>query len=369
MVGLARVTGLLAALVMGAGGVVVWQGGPPSSRAPVTAETGSALTTTTTSLPITATTTTSTSTTTSPPPPTEAPPPPAAAPAAASTAAAPEPLPAVAASPALPASGRWSLEPYGGLGIWVDVYDWSATYGGSAVGLADIDRMASLGVQTLYIQTARADNPEPVLEKGTLTALIDRAHQRGMRVVGWFLPYLDNPTSDLQHLMAAAALGVDGLGVDIESRSVEDVNVRNQRLLDLSASLRAYMPGRVLSAIVLPPVVMEDINPNYWPGYPWAQLAAYYDVWQPMNYWTNRTGYYRSAYAYTAVDVDRIRQRTGNPNAVVHPIGGIGDKTTVEDINGMVRAAVERACIGGSLYDYRTTGDDLWPALQQFRSR
>lgn len=271
-------------------------------------------------------------------------------------------------APGLPGSGPWSLEPYSGLGIWVDVYDWSATYGGSAVGLADIDRMASLGVQTLYIQTGRADNPEPVLEKSTLTALIDRAHQRGMRVVGWFLPYLDDPTSDLQHLAAAAALPVDGLGVDIESRSVKDVNERNQRILDLSASLRAYLPGRALSAIVLPPVVMEDINPNYWPGYPWAQLAAYYDVWQPMNYWTNRTGYYRSAYAYTAVDVDRIRQHVGIPNAVVHPIGGIGDQTTVDDINGMAKAAVERGCIGGSLYDYRTTGDDLWPALQQFRT-
>jgi hypothetical protein len=56
-----------------------------------------------------------------------------------------------------------------------------------------------------------------------------------------------------------------------------------------------------------------------------------------------------------------------NANASVHPIGGIGDATTPEDVQGMVQAAKERGAIGGSVYDYRTTGDSLWPFLQQFR--
>jgi len=317
-------------------------------------------------------TTTTTAPTTTVPPTTE--PPTTVAPAPAYVAPVTEPptteppttQPPVAQGPPV-AAGPWTYQPYTGLGMWVDVYDWSATYGGSAVGVADVDRMASLGVQTLYIQTGRADNPAPVLEEARLRSLINRAHADGMRVVGWFLPYLDDPTSDLNHLLAAAALPIDGLGVDIESRSVADVADRNQRILNISASLRAYLPGRVLSAIVLPPVIMEDINPNYWPSYPWAGLAPYYDVWQPMDYWTFRTGYWRSAYNYTAVDVDRVRAHIGNPNAVVSPIGGIGDQTTVQDVNDMLQAVIDRSCIGASLYDYRTTGDELWPALQGFR--
>jgi hypothetical protein len=51
----------------------------------------------------------------------------------------------------------------------------------------------------------------------------------------------------------------------------------------------------------------------------------------------------------------------------MHPIGGIGDTTSEADVDAFHRAASERNAIGGSVYDYRTTGDALWPHLQQFR--
>jgi hypothetical protein len=34
----------------------------------------------------------------------------------------------------------------------------------------------------------------------------------------------------------------------------------------------------------------------------------------------------------------------------------------------MHRALVERAAVGGSLYDWRTTAAELWPTLQRFRA-
>ncbi|MEY2446628.1 MAG: hypothetical protein QOH79_104 [Acidimicrobiaceae bacterium] len=294
-------------------------------------------------------------------PTTEPPPPPAPAPAPllAST---------VEPGPPLAAPGAFTLDPYAGLGTWIDVYDWSETYGGGAVGIADIDRMASLGVQTVYVQATRWDAETPVLEPERLIALMKRARADGMRVVAWYLPDLGDPNDDMQRLAAIAALPIDGLAIDIESRKVSDVNERNQRLLSLSAALRQRLPGQVLSAIVLPPVVMEDVNPNYWPDYPWAGLAQYYDVWQPMSYWTNRLPEWRDAYLYTATNIDRIREHIGNPNAIVHTIGGIGDASTPDDVAGMANAASDRGCIGAGLYDYRTTGDDLWAGLQSLRA-
>jgi hypothetical protein len=284
----------------------------------------------------------------------------------------PAPAPATVAAvvPGAPlaAPGAFTLDPYAGLGTWIDVYDWSETYGGSVVGISDIDHMASLGVQTVFVQATRWDAPTPVLEPERLVSLIKRARKDGMRVVAWYLPDLGDPNDDMQRLVAIAGLPIDGLAIDIESRKVPDVNDRNQRLLSLSAGLRQRLPGQVLSAIVLPPVVMEDVNPNYWPDYPWAGLAQYYDVWQPMSYWTNRNPEWRDAYLYTATNIDRIRQHIGNPNAVVHTIGGIGDKSTPGDMAGLVQAASDRGCIGGSVYDYRTTGDELWPGLQGLRS-
>ena len=74
-----------------------------------------------------------------------------------------------------------------------------------------------------------------------------------------------------------------------------------------------------------------------------------------------------TAYRYTAENIDLVRKNLGDPNAVVHAIGGIGDTTTAADIDGYYRASAERGAIGGGLYDYRTTGDSLWDGLKRFR--
>ena len=312
-------------------------------------------TTTTVTLP--PTTTTALVTTTAAPPTTRRPPAPRAPLRAAR--AAPVPLPVGA------------LAEYRGFGAWIDVFDWSAAYtgGNPSVGPADVDRMADLGVQTLYVQAARHDSPSDVQEPERLLPIIDRAHARGIRVIAWYLPSLEDVGRDLQRLLAVARLRVEGVAVDIESRLVADPAERSRRLVDLSHRLRASLPGRTIGAIVLPPVVTDVINPNYWPGFPWHEIVPDYDVWMPMGYWTNRTqsSGYRDAYRYTAENIDRLRANLGLPGAPVHPIGGIGDKTTPADIDGYHRAAVERSSLGGSLYDYRTTHDALWNPMQRFR--
>ena len=87
-----------------------------------------------------------------------------------------------------------------------------------------------------------------------------------------------------------------------------------------------------------------------------------------MSYWTNRTGPWRAAYDYTATNMARVRERIGRPDALLHTIGGIGDKTTVPDLQQMHSAAVDQRAIGGSIYDYRTTRAEFWPVLRAFRS-
>ena len=261
-----------------------------------------------------------------------------------------------------------AFDPYRGLGSWVDVFDWSFTHAGSPppFTLADVDHMADEGVQTMYLQTAHADDPGDILEPGLVNALINRAHLRGMRVVAWYLPDLTDVGADMRHLMAMSQLRVDGLAVDIESTSVGDIGARNAALISLSDQLRSNLPGWVISALVLPPVVTDEINPNYWPDFPWQRISGDYDLWQPMGYWTNRRPPWRDAFAYTIGNIDRLRSHVG-PQAVVSEIGGIGDQTSVDDVNGFLQACAQRGCIGGSLYDYRTTDDSLWPQLDYFR--
>jgi hypothetical protein len=88
----------------------------------------------------------------------------------------------------------------------------------------------------------------------------------------------------------------------------------------------------------------------------------------PMGYWGNRTpeSGWRDGYRYTAENIDLIRRLTGDPAAAVHPVGGVGSDITASEIDAMVAAARDRQAIGGSIYDYATTHDGLWPALQGF---
>lgn len=275
------------------------------------------------------------------------------------------------APPPPPAPPAPDLRPYAGLGTWVDVYDWTHAYGkdGPLVEVADMARMRAAGVQTLYIQTARYDTPSDVLELERLLPLLDEARRQGLWIVAWYLPTLEDPAADLRRLLAASRLPVDSVAVDIESRKVADVAERNRRLVQLSADLRAALPDAAIGAIPFPPVAMEVINPSFWPDFPWREIGPHYDVWLPMSYQSFRRhgDPYRDGYRYTAENIDRLRANIGVPDAPVHTIGGIADDTSPADVDGMVRAAAERGAIGGSLYDWRTTGAVLWASLQGFR--
>ena len=261
---------------------------------------------------------------------------------------------------------------YKGLGTWADVYDWSAAFtnGNPQFGVKDVDAMAAQGVQTLYIQAAHADQPDPVLEPQRLTSIISRAHQRGMKVVGWYLPNLQDIGTDVAHVTAISKLGVDSVAVDIESRAVGDVAVRNARLIALTSAVRAALPSRVVGAIVLPPTLTEVINPAYWPDFPWRAIAHAYDVWLPMAYWSFRSSSspYRDAYRYTTDSVIRLRNDLGLASPLVHAIGGIADQVSVADGVRFVAAAKAMGCLGASLYDWRTTSTVLWPTLRTARA-
>lgn len=319
---------------------------------------------------------TTTTTTAPPPPPTTQPPPPP-------TTAKPKPPPptpqpkAAAAGlraprlqpPPVPAG----LKPYVGLGTWVDVYDWTATYtnGKPAFGPADVDRMADLGVQTLYLQASKHDAPQDLADPDLLMPILKRAKERGLRTVGWYLPTFVDLQRDLDRTMAIARLAeIDSVAVDIESKTVSDVNDRNTRLIQYSEALRNALPGRTIGAIVLPPVVLEVVNPNYWPNFPYKAIAPFYDVWQTMGYWTNRKADsgYRDAYRYTRENVDRLRANVGKADLPVHPIGGLGDGTRPEDVEAFRQAAVDTHAIGGSLYDFRTTRAECWAGMNGFRA-
>ena len=282
--------------------------------------------------------------------------------------------PPVPAAPAAPPVAAGSV--FAGLGTWVDAFDFNPAHTGGkpSVSPVDVDRMAAVGVRTLYLQAARSEDPrapEDVMSADLVGAFLQRAHANGIRVVAWYLPHLNDVADDARHLDALARFraggqGFDGLGLDIEWRaSVPNHATRSARLVDLSSRLRLLAGGLPVGAIVLPPVLTDVISTGFWPAFPWKSLAPLYDAWLPMGYWTNRSADspYRDAYRYTVDNVRMIRDHLGDPGAVVHAIGGIGNAATPTDYRRFAAACADTSTVGRSIYDWATTASDVWPAI------
>ncbi|MPZ53809.1 MAG: hypothetical protein GEU79_13935 [Acidimicrobiia bacterium] len=265
---------------------------------------------------------------------------------------------------------RYTMDPYTGLGAWLDVFDWTVENADDRVGPGIVDQLAEAGVQTLYIQAGKWDSSAPLLEPNLLKIFLERAEANDMSVVGWYVPGYEDPQADLERLLAITSLPLDGVAVDIEATSHDDVTERNRNAVALAKEMRRLLPDDVIGAIVLEPVLLEDVNPNFWPSYPWEQLAANYDVWLPMNYWTNRSSDspWTDPHLYTVTNVERVRELIGKPEAPVHVLGGIADETTVNQLRRFRKASEDVGAIGGSIYDVKTTDDELWPALEHFQT-
>ncbi|MFN0026087.1 MAG: hypothetical protein ACKV2O_02710 [Acidimicrobiales bacterium] len=278
------------------------------------------------------------------------------------------------ASPDSARRADFTIDAYRGLGAWVDVFDWSLAYTGGAprIGEAEVAALAGRGVRTVFLQTARYDRPEAaddLLEVDRQRAIATAAQRAGMAVVGWYLPmHLDANHDTRRALAALRAPWLNGLALDIESRAEPDPGLRNARLDQLVAEVRAAAgPRAALGAIVVPPTTMQDVNAQFWPGFDWAMLAARLNVFLPMNYWTNRLADspWRQAGPSCAENIARLRAHAGRADYPVHMVGGIADLVSAAEVAAMVGAVQAAGALGASLYDLATTTEDLWAPLGQ----
>ena len=271
-----------------------------------------------------------------------------------------------------------TLDPYRGLGTWVDSYDFDPAYvpGDITVAPSDLADMAAHGVRTVFLQSSRSDRraiglvSDPWLLAGFLLA----ADRTGMAVVAWYLPKWSDDDEDLDRLLAIDRFSVlgrrfDGLAVDIEwNRDGLGAIERSDRLVNLSDRLRRTVGDDPLGAIVMPPVITDEINLAYWPGFPWGEVAPLYDVWLPMGYWSFRSEEHADPAFYVAQNIRRLRADLDDPEALVHAIGGIGAAdgsalvdpgeplATIDDLAPFVGALVSEGAVGGSIYDWAPMG-------------
>lgn len=254
------------------------------------------------------------------------------------------------------------------------MYDWSPTMtGGSPTfRVAQVDAAAQHGAQTLYIQTARFRSNSTVLDEPTLRNLISRAHLRGMKVIGWYLPTFTDLVRDLDRIYAMKRLNLDGIAIDIEAQDVKDPATRTLAMVIETVYARVYFGQTTpMGAITMPPVHLSSINPSYWPGFPWEFVGQSYDAVLPMSYWTLRKAgsTYANPTRHIGDDVRLARTLSKNPRLAVHEVGGLAEDVTPTQASQMVAACRAAGCIGGSLYDATTTSPAVWNVIGAFRSR
>jgi hypothetical protein len=268
--------------------------------------------------------------------------------------------------PARPGPGAASLEAYRGLGAWVDLFEERA-WRRPAAAVAD---MASHGVRTLYLETSNYSQRKAVVDPVVVGRFIEAAHDRGMDVVAWYLPGFDRLGRDLRRSLRAirfrtpAGDSFDSFAMDIEASIVEPASRRSKRLLALSQEIRARVgPAYPLGAIIPSPYRME--RGKKWVGFPWGQVAAIYDVFLPMSYFTFHVEGEQRAHDEVAASIPIIRERVGDPTVPIHVIGGIADRASGPEVRGFVGASREHGVIGASLYNWSLTGEPDWTELRR----
>ncbi|MGZ5213616.1 MAG: hypothetical protein ACXWEJ_02100 [Actinomycetota bacterium] len=260
-----------------------------------------------------------------------------------------------------------NIAPFQGMGVWIDLYD-DAAWADPAAAVAG---MASHGVRTLYLETSNFNRPFPFADKQGVAAFVDAAHADGIQIVAWYLPNFVDVGQDAERSQAAirfrtdAGNGFDGFALDIEAPDVADASVRTSRLLDLSRRLRSFAGGSYPLGGIVPSPRGIVVHKDYWPGFPYADLAAVYDVLMPMSYftWHHPTG--PSTNLYLTQNIRIIQREVGSDQVPIHVIGGIAQDASVAQAQAFVHVLRERGAIGGSYYTYTGVHGAEWAVLQQ----
>lgn len=276
---------------------------------------------------------------------------------------------ALALSLAVPAGGAApgrDLTAYHGLGTWVDIWDTSVWQSPEAA----VATMAARGVSTLYLETSNYSRTVDLVRPALIGRFLDAAHGAGLRVVAWYLPSFANGARDLRRSLAAIRFRspggerFDSFALDIEASVVKSVPTRSSRVVALGGLLRSLVGATYPLGAIIPAPRGMDLNPGYWPGFPYASLARTFDVFLPMGYFTYRFRSAAPSRAYTEANVELLRARTGNEALAVHAVGGIASRATTAQVRAFGEAALDARVTGASLYDYVGTKPAQWQTLR-----
>ena len=238
------------------------------------------------------------------------------------------------------------------------------------------------GIRVIEVRMARgscamAQTPS---SRAWLDRLIDSAAQSRINLVAWTVPRRVT-TQDLEETLTAAAYrtpagnGFMGVALDLETgeRYMGDGDKAVAAMVRYIRMVReAAGPQYLIVATVASPEMGNHTNADY----PYARIAAYADVLQPMEYWhyfeqSSHHEYARREVAgASAAAVARTRELAGRDI----PVDVAGQSVALEgtgspsgrEIQWSLGGAKSAGGIGETFFDWAGTGPDAWAAIQAF---
>jgi hypothetical protein len=240
---------------------------------------------------------------------------------------------------------------------------------------AIVDRAVHAGLHFIELRTAYGPYWEITPEaKPVIDALIDRAAEHGVGVVGWTVPR-SAAFDDLALSVATATYSTPhgnhlaGLAIDLERGEafMGDGARGYAALVDYPRLLRAAL-GRSypLIATIEDPFIEHLTNKQF----PYAAIAANTDVLQPMVYWSALSRYSLSpaavraaiARSYDATMRAAHRRIAINVGGQTTPLGGSGAPLP-EEITASLEASRRSGALGETFFAWNGTLDGQWEAV------
>lgn len=263
----------------------------------------------------------------------------------------------------------WS--PVAGKGMWFTNY---LAHHSDADALMRAAKQA--GVTHLYAEVAITQYG--FYGRDSLDRLLPAAHKQGISVIAWVYPTLSDISADIRMTQQVLQyVGPRGERPDGYATDVEEV--------DDGASVYAY--GQMVRALAGPDalLVAAVFHPYAQAYYPYAAIAASWNVLAPMDYWHSRRDHTytpRDVRMFAANSLTTIRAAMSALGAQ-HPLPieelgqtydmysqdgvDLGNGPSGAEVTADLRAARDYGCIGASFFEWQTASQDEWSALAQFQ--
>lgn len=238
------------------------------------------------------------------------------------------------------------------------------------------------GIRVIELRMARGTSfmAETSASRAWLDSLIDAAHAADIKLVAWTVPRRVS-ADDIGQAVASAAYttpagnGFIGLALDLEKgpRYMGDGPGAKERMVSYIRAVRSAVGSRyLLIATVASPMMGHLTNADY----PYAGIAQYADVMQPMEYWHYFYEGSHHEYAHgevadaAAATVLRTRELAGRDI----PVNIAGQSVDLEgtgvpsarEITWSLGAAKSVGALGETFFDWAGTRPEGWAAIQAF---